>query len=120
MQDGYNPLVSFQNTTKKFSTPHSRADDEGSLDDLETREEAFLAAATAATSPPSPGQGRGDSRGRHYHPQLQVGLGSMLSNNSDMQNWSDLFFALDVMSGSIDICEILVFIRFLTCFSSSC
>jgi len=72
------------------------AEDEGSLDDLDTREEAFLAAATAATSPPSLGQGRGDSRGRHFHPQLQ--------------NWCDLFFVMDVMSGSIDICEILVFI----------
>ena len=30
--------------------------------------------------------------------------------SSNYQNWSDLFFILDVMSGYIDICEILIFI----------
>merc|ERR1712004_738899 len=33
-----------------------------------------------------------------------------LRKREDLGNWADLFFVLDVMSGSIDVCEILVFI----------
>ena len=36
----------------------------------------------------------------------------MVENNpgQSCQNWSDLFFILDVMSGYIDTCEIIIFI----------
>jgi len=33
-----------------------------------------------------------------------------LSNAPDYENWNDLFFVLDVMSGYIDVCEILIFV----------
>ena len=78
-----------------------RADDEGSFEDDEMvtgGETAFLAAATAAANLQKKTKGASTSSPGRL--RKQEGWG----------NWADLFFVLDVMSGSIDVCEILVFI----------
>ena len=85
-----------------------RADDEGSFEDeemLETRgEAAFLAAATAAAA---------KKRKEQSSEKKVVSTSSprrLRRQESERGNWADLFFVFDVMSGSIDVCEILVFI----------
>ena len=81
-----------------------RADDEGSFEDDEMvgGETAFLALATAAVA-----------RKRKEENEKKAASTSSprrLRKLESRGNWADLFFVLDVMSGSIDVCEILVFI----------
>ena len=81
-----------------------RADDEGSFEDDEMvgGETAFLAAATAAAA-----------RKRKEESEKKAASTSSARRLRKLEsrgNWADLFFVLDVMSGSIDVCEILVFI----------
>ena len=84
-----------------------RADDEGSFEDeemLEGGEAAFLAAATAAAAKKRKEQSSEKKVASTSSPRR------LRRQESKRGNWADLFFVLDVMSGSIDVCEILVFI----------
>ena len=65
-------------------------------------ETAFLAAATAAANL----QKKQSKETRAASTSSPSGL----RKQEGRGNWADLFFVLDVMSGSIDVCEILVFI----------
>jgi len=84
------------------------ADDEGSFEDeemFEGGETAFLAAATAAAA----------KKKKEQSSEKKVAASTssprrLRRQESKVGNWADLFFVLDVMSGSIDVCEILVFI----------
>ena len=82
-----------------------RADDEGSFEDDEMvgGETAFLAAATAAAA-------RKRKTEESEKKAASTSSARRLRKLESRGNWADLFFVLDVMSGSIDVCEILVFI----------
>ena len=85
---------------------YHRADDEGSFEDDEMvgGETAFVAAATAAA-----GKKRKEQSEKKTKAASTSSPGRLRKQESQ-GNWADLFFVLDVMSGSIDVCEILVFI----------
>ena len=74
-----------------------RADDSFEDDEMVGGEAAFLAAATVATN-------------MERKKKIAASTSSPLRKQEGRGNWADLFFVLDVMSGSIDVCEILVFI----------
>ena len=76
-----------------------RADDSFEDDEMVGGEAAFLAAATVATN-----------LERKKKEKMAASTSSPLRKQEGRGNWADLFFVLDVMSGSIDVCEILVFI----------
>ena len=82
-----------------------RADDEGSFEDDEIvgGETAFLALATAAAA-------RKRKTEESEKKTASTSSPRRLRKLESRGNWADLFFVLDVMSGSIDVCEILVFI----------
>ena len=84
-----------------------RADDEGSFEDDEMLggETAFLAAATAAAA-----KKRKTEQNEKKTKAASTSSPGRLRKQESQGNWADLFFVLDVMSGSIDVCEILVFI----------
>ena len=65
-------------------------------------ETAFLAAATAAANL--------QKKQSKETKAASTSSPSRLRKQEGRGNWADLFFVLDVMSGSIDVCEILVFI----------
>ena len=87
-----------------FILYYLRADDEGSFEDDEMvgGETAFLALATAAAT----------RKRKEENEKKSASTSSprRLRKLESRGNWADLFFVLDVMSGSIDVCEILVFI----------
>ena len=87
----------------------TRADDEGIFEDDDTieGESAFLAAATAAEIVQKK---KGGEKTTATSTTTSTSSTGRLRKREELGNWADLFFVLDVMSGSIDVCEILVFI----------
>ena len=82
-------------------------DDEGSFEDdemVDGGETAFLAAATAAANLQK------KQSEKKTKAASSSSAGGLRAQEDRRANWADLFFVLDVMSGSIDVCEILVFI----------
>ena len=91
----------------------TRADDEGIFEDDDTieGESAFLAAATAAEIvQKKKGGEKTKATSTTSSTITSTSSTGRLRKREELGNWADLFFVLDVMSGSIDVCEILVFI----------
>jgi len=91
------------------------ADDEGIFEDDDTieGESAFLAAATAAEIVQKKKGGEkttATTSTSSSSTTTSTSSTGRLRKREELGNWADLFFVLDVMSGSIDVCEILVFI----------
>ena len=102
---GSMPIIIFVVIISSFLS--LRADDEGSFEDDEMLggETAFLAAATAAAA-----KKRKTEQNEKKTKAASTSSPGRLRKQESQGNWADLFFVLDVMSGSIDVCEILVFI----------